>query len=110
MHTPASPRPTPAALETQRAAVAELCRAYGVQCLELFGSAARGAGEHARDFDFIVRFAPPHGPGYADRYLGLAEALEKLLGKRVDLLTDRSLRNPILRDTIASDRCTIYAA
>lgn len=97
-------------LQIHREAVAALCRAHGVELLELFGSAARGSFESARDFDFVVRFAPPHGPGYADRYLDLAEALERLLGKPVDLVTERSLRNPVLKSSIAADRRTVYAA
>jgi hypothetical protein len=48
--------------------------------------------------------------GYADRYLALAEALERLFNRPVDLLTERSLRNPILKTAIAADRFIIYGA
>jgi predicted nucleotidyltransferase len=39
-----------------------------------------------------------------------AESLEGLLGRPVDLLTERSLTNPILIASIARDRKTLYAA
>lgn len=100
----------PPSIENHRAEMEALCQAYRVESLELFGSAARGSTDQAGDFDFLVRFALPHGLGYADRYLAFAESLEKLLGKPVDLLTERSLRNPILRSSIAPDRRIVYAA
>ena len=102
-HRPLSPE-----LEARRGEVAALCRSFGVEQLDLFGSAARGEAQPASDLDFLVRFQAPHGRGYADRYLGLAEGLETLFGRPVDLVTDRSVRNPILRHSIASDRQTLY--
>jgi len=71
----------------------ELCERYGVARLELFGSAATPEFGEASDVDFIVKFAD-RSPGYADRYLDFAEALEGLLGRRVDLVTERSIQNP----------------
>ena len=89
--------------------IAAVCGRLGVERLDAFGSAVRAdfASEKS-DLDFVVRFAGSHGCGYADRYLALAEALEKLFARPVDLLTERSLRNAILRREIAADRLTIY--
>jgi len=96
-------------LEHHRDEIAALCRKFRVRRLEAFGSAVREDFNPAKsDLDFVVEFAPPHDAGYADRYLALAEALEKTLARRVDLLTERSLRNPILRRAIAADRRTLY--
>jgi len=106
---PMSSRPLPSEIEVLRGDVAALCRSFEVERLDLFGSVARGETRSASDIDLMVRFRPPHDKGYADRYLGLAEALEKLFGRPVDLVTDRSVRNPILRRAIANDRQTLYA-
>jgi predicted nucleotidyltransferase len=98
-------------IQVHRPAIAELCRQFGVERLEVFGSAARDDFDDAgSDLDFIVRFAPPHGRGYGDRYLALAEALERLLARPVDLVTERSLRNPILKAAIAADRGLVYGS
>ena len=97
-------------LEERKLEVAQVCRAYGVEHLEVFGSVARGQVRESSDLDFIVRFSLPHGPGYADRYLNLAQALEKLLDRPVELLTERALRNRIFIRSIAADRQTVYAA
>ena len=105
------PRDMNSVIQMRQPAVADLCRQFGVERLEVFGSAARGDFDSVQsDLDFIVRFVPPHEPGYADRYLALAEALERLFNRPVDLLTERSLRNPILKTAIAADRFIIYGA
>lgn len=98
-------------LELHRREVAEACRRFEVERLEAFGSATRGDFDQASsDVDFIVHFRAPEAPGYADRFLGLAESLEQILGRKVDLVTERSLRNPVFLRNIAADRGTVYAA
>jgi predicted nucleotidyltransferase len=52
-------------------------RRYGVQRLELFGSAAEGRGSPESDLGFPVDFGSRPTPGYADAYFGLGEALEE---------------------------------
>ena len=100
-----------AVIQDHRHDLAEACQRFGVERLEVFGSAVRDDFDAGKsDVDFIVRFREPGGPGYADRYLGLAEALEHILGLPVDLLTERSLRNPLFIREITPDRAVIYAA
>lgn len=78
--------------------------------MDLFGSAATGQfNAEASDLDFLVRFADREPTGsYADRYLGLAESLEQLFQRRVDLVTEESIRNPYLRREIHATRETVY--
>ena len=87
--------------------IAELCEEFGVERLELFGSAATGEVEEANDIDFIVRFAD-RSPGYANRYLDFAKALEELLDREVDLVTERSIQNPYFRRSVDASRRVIY--
>ncbi len=90
-------------------AIRALCREYGVRRLDLFGSAATGTFDPAAsDLDFVVAFADTRAPGYADRYLGLAEALEALLGRGVELVTERSIRNPYFRRAVDATRQPLY--
>ena len=96
-------------IETHWDAIRALCRHYGVRHLDLFGSAATGAfAEATSDLDFVVTFADTRSPGYADRYLGFAEALETLFGRRVDVITERSIRNPYFRKAVEASRQPIY--
>lgn len=89
--------------------IAKLCLEHGVQRLEVFGSAAEGRFDPARsDFDFIATFATEVQGSIAQHYIAFADALEKLLGRRVDLLTDQPIRNPYLRRAVDASRREIY--
>jgi hypothetical protein len=86
-----------------------LCRRYGVNRLELFGSAASGTFNPATsDYDFIASFSDSDQPGYARRYFEFAEALESLFKRHVDLLTERSINNPFFRESVNHARITLY--
>jgi hypothetical protein len=99
-----------ALVEQKKREVGELCRRYQVERLFVFGSAASGRfNAEKSDLDFLVRFADrqPTG-GYADRYLDFAESLERLFHRRVDLVTDQSIRNPYFRREIEATRQLLY--
>jgi len=89
--------------------IAALCRRFGVVRLEVFGSATTGKFDPSRsDIDLIAAFSATREPGYADRYLDFADALERLFGRRVDLLTRGSIRNPRFAEMIRNQAVTIY--
>ena len=97
-------------VEQSKPAVAELCRRFRVRRLYLFGSAAAARFDpKASDLDFLVEISDRRPTAtYADRYLGLAEALERLFGRRVDLVTEQSIRNPYLQREVEATRQLVY--
>ncbi len=97
----------------KREALAELCRRYGVKRLEVFGSAARGADfdPDKSDFDFLVEFEPRGDGSPRVEFFGFAEALEKLMGRPVDLVERKAVeasRNYIRRRAILRHAETVY--
>jgi len=87
--------------------VEAICRTHGVKRLSLFGSAARG--EHnPNDLDFLVVLDAPDDPGYADRYFGLKWDLESLFNLPVDLVTERSIRNPYFREEVEEQQQVVF--
>lgn len=104
-----SPPPLAKPLLEHRDAIARLCHTFGVQKLEVFGSAADGRFDPGRsDVDLIVTFDREAPGSLADRYFALADALEQLLGRRVDLLTSEPIRNPYFRDAVQASRRELY--
>lgn len=90
-----------------------LCRRYDVARLDVFGSAARGVDfDPARsDVDFLVEFNPGGKLSALEQFLGLAQALEDLLGCPVDLAERAAIessRNYIRKRTILSEAEAIY--
>ena len=98
-------------IDRNRAPLAALCEKYGVARLDIFGSGTTTEWRPgASDLDFVVVFREQLGKSLADRYLGLAEDLEGLFGRPVDLLTERSIRNPYFRQAVEATRTPVYAA
>lgn len=64
----------------------------GVTGLALFGSMARDSARPDSDIDILVSF---DGPATSDRYFGVQFHLEDLLGRPVDLVTDKALRSEL---------------
>ena len=81
--------------------IKQLMQQYGVESAYLFGSAATGTMNEDSDIDFIIRFSDNmHYTTYADNYFALADALEALLKKDVELVTEKTLKNPYLLQSI----------
>lgn len=92
-----------AEIAEKRAALSALCRRFGVERLDVFGSAARGGDfDPARsDADFLVQFSPAATD--MATWLDFKQALEDLLGRPVDLVDRTALessRNYIRRRAI----------
>ena len=66
-----------------------LAERFGVTELALFGSFARDTATDASDVDILVRY---DGPATSKSYFGVQFYLEDLLGRRVDLVTHKALR------------------
>jgi len=99
-------------IDQNRDALAALCRRFGVARLEVFGSAARGTGfdPERSDADFLVTFTPAARNDLA-AFADLKDALEKLLGRPVDLVEREALeasRNFIRRRAILEQAETVY--
>ncbi len=89
--------------------IAALCEQYGVAHLELFGSATGPEfNPESSDIDFLVELDPQTPGSRARRWIELAEALEKLLGRHVDLVNPRYIRNPYFLQAVNKSRTVIY--
>lgn len=89
--------------------ITALCKAHGVQHLALFGSAT-GANfkPESSDFDFLVELDSETSGSRAKRWIALAEALEKLLGRHVDMVNPHYIRNPYFLDAVNASRVPLY--
>ena len=102
-----------ALINQHRAEIALLCHRYSVRQLRVFGSAARGSDfdPDRSDADFLVDFARNGDLPPLQQYLGFAEALERLLGRPVDLVERDAIetsRNYIRRRRILTEAESVY--
>ena len=80
------------ALALLKAHKTELAERFDVTYLALFGSVARDEAGDDSDVDVLVRF---EGPATSKRYFGALFYMEDLLGRSVDLVTDKALRKEL---------------
>ena len=96
-------------LNRQLPGIVALCERYGVAHLELFGSATGGEFDPvSSDYDFLVELDAEVPGSRAKRWIDLAEALEQLLGRHVDLVNPRYIRNPYFQRAVDNSRTVIY--
>ncbi len=69
-----------------------LAERFGVTGLTLFGSFARDQATERSDVDILVRF---DRPATSKSYFGVQFYIEDILGRNVDLVTDKALRAEI---------------
>jgi len=88
-----------------------MCRRTHARRLDLFGSAIRDDfNPGSSDLDFLVTFEPLTPADYSDAFFALKEGLEALFHRPVDLLTERTLRNPFLIRRVQTERVAVYGA
>ena len=99
-------------IEIRRHDIAELCRRFHVNRLEVFGSAARGSDfDPARsDVDLLVTYESRSSRPTLEEYFEFREQLESLFGRSVDLVMAGAVRNPYVRADIERSRELVYEA
>ena len=99
-------------IQQHQPAIAELCRHYRVQRLEVFGSAARGTdfAPESSDADFLVEFSSSAVGPTLKAFFGLQADLSQILGRAVDLAESSALRNPYIQASVNQSREVVYAA
>ena len=98
-------------IEQHRPEVALLCDRFGVQSLEVFGSAADGTFDvTSSDIDFLVEFSPEDTSSLFHRYFGLQEALENMFHRKIDLVSASALSNPYFITAVNNSRQPVYAS
>lgn len=89
-------------VRTQRDTILGLAERHGAANVRVFGSVARGEAREGSDSDFLVEMRPRHSPWFPS---GLRLDLQELLGRDVEVVTERMLdaeiRADVLREAIA---------
>jgi predicted nucleotidyltransferase len=101
------------ALTERQSEIKSLCRQFGVQRLEVFGSAASDEefDPDRSDVDFIVEFLPNQDLGpWLKQYFALRDALAKLIGHPVDLVMCSAMKNPYFIREANRTRRLLYGA
>lgn len=86
-----------------------LCKEHKVKYLYAFGSSTNGNFDSNKsDIDLLVEIDDPDPIERGEKLISLWDTFEVFFHRKVDLLTDSSIRNPYLRKNIDSSKILIY--
>jgi hypothetical protein len=95
-------------LELPTDKIADICARFHVKELALFGSVLRPDFRSGSDVDILVEFEAGARVGLL-RFIELQEELEKVIGRKVDLVPKKGLK-PLIRDEVLASAEVLYAA
>ena len=85
-----------------------LCRKHRVKDLYVFGSVLTPHFSEKSDVDFLVAFNTDEIPDYFTNYFDLKYGLEDAIGRDVDLVEEKAIRNPVFKQNIDKTKMKIY--
>ncbi|MDP3432585.1 MAG: nucleotidyltransferase domain-containing protein [Bacteroidota bacterium] len=86
-----------------------LCRLNKVKSLYVFGSVLTEHFTEKSDIDLVVDIDISDPYDYADSYFNLKFALQDLFRRPIDLLENKAIKNPYIRQNIDRSKSLIYA-
>ena len=86
-----------------------LCQQNKVKALYVFGSVLTDRFNDKSDIDLIVDIDSNDPLEYADNYFNLKFALQDLFKRPIDLLENKAIKNPYIRQNIDNSKHLIYA-
>jgi predicted nucleotidyltransferase len=98
-------------ISQNREEIIRICTHRKVRRLAVFGSAAGDRFNLEKsDLDLLVEFEKMQPAEHAEQYFGLAEDLERLFNRPVDLVEPGPIRNPFFRQSLEETQVVLYAA
>jgi len=92
----------------EREKIAEFCQRWKITEFALFGSVLRDDFRPDSDVDVLVTFDPDAEWSLFD-LVQIQDELGEVLGRKVDLVEKKGLRNPFRRHSILKTRRVVYA-
>ena len=86
-----------------------LCQQNKVRSLYVFGSVLTDKFNDNSDIDLIVDIDANDQFEYADNYFNLKFALQDIFKRPIDLLENKAIKNPIIKENIDRSKQLIYA-
>ena len=88
--------------------IVALCEQHSVLSLYVYGSVLTPKFNSDSDIDFLVHFKTEGITDYVTNYFSLKHSLELELGRPVDLVEDKSIRNPVFRHNVDKTKIPLY--
>ena len=96
-------------IENNLQRIIALCKKYRVKTLSVFGSILTDRFNDESDVDFSATFYPEEDPLVSgENFINLYMDLEELMGRKIDLVSEDSIRNKYFREELEETKQLIY--
>jgi len=90
------------------AKIKAVCDKQKIKSLFAFGSVCTDKFNDQSDIDLLVTFKQMDFGDYTDNYFQTIDMFEKKFHRRVDLITDKSLKNPYFIQSVNQTKTLLY--
>ena len=98
-------------LENRKSELKKICQSLDVKRLYAFGSVMSDKFREDSDIDFLISFLEDLSiEQYTNNYFSLQYKLRELFDREIDIITERTLSNPFLIESIDETKELIYEA
>src|SRR5690606_14594660 len=86
-----------------------LCKSHNVKSIYAFGSSVTNQfNEESSDIDLLIEIDNDDPIERGENLMNVWDKLEEFFQRKVDLLTNTSIKNPVLRKSIDATKIVIY--
>lgn len=97
------------AIQSRLADFLALCKTHNVKSLYAFGSSITpNFDEKYSDIDLLIELNDIDPINRGEKLMSIWDQFEQFFQRKVDLLTNSSIKNPILKENIDSTKILIY--
>lgn len=98
-------------IELNMNAIIALCRKHNVRRLWVFGSILTPRFNDDSDVDFLVDFDEQKIAllDFADNFFDFIHSIEKIIGRKVDMVVNKSIKNSFFRQEIDRTRQLLWS-
>ena len=95
-------------IQNKQDKIDKVCKRYHVSLLYIFGSVLTKKFNKDSDIDFIVYFEQIPILDYADNFFDFISELEKILNRKVDLVSGKAMKNPYFIEEVEKTKQLVY--
>lgn len=100
----------PTYLDNYLEQLAVFCKRHNVSRLDAIGSVLTDRFDAQSDVDLIVKFHRDSATNAFEQFFNFKESLSELLGREIDLICERAMRNRHFKKQVECSRRQLYAA
>jgi predicted nucleotidyltransferase len=98
-------------LKSKQKEIQKICKDLQIKRLYAFGSSVKDQLKEGSDLDFLISFSDDLSfEEYSDNFFSLHYRLRELFNREIDIITERSLSNPYLIESINETKELFYEA